>query len=44
VAERERVTVLHYDGDYDLIAHVTGQPVRWVVPTRYPSLSLPQKV
>jgi predicted nucleic acid-binding protein len=32
VAERERVTVLHYDGDYDLIAAVTGQPVQWVVP------------
>jgi len=32
VAERERVTVLHYDGDYDLIAHITGQPMRWVVP------------
>jgi predicted nucleic acid-binding protein len=32
VAERERVTVLHYDGDYDLIAKITGQPARWVVP------------
>jgi len=32
VAERERVTVVHYDGDYELIAQVTGQPVRWVVP------------
>jgi predicted nucleic acid-binding protein len=32
VAERERVTVLHYDGDYDLIAEVTGQPTQWVVP------------
>ena len=32
VAERERVTVLHYDGDYDLIAQITGQPVQWVVP------------
>src|SRR5947209_18780092 len=32
VAERERVTVLHYDGDYDLIAQVTGQPVQWVAP------------
>jgi predicted nucleic acid-binding protein len=31
VAERERVTVLHYDGDYDLIAKITGQPVRWIV-------------
>jgi hypothetical protein len=25
VAERERVTLLHYDSDYDLIAGVTGQ-------------------
>jgi predicted nucleic acid-binding protein len=31
VAEREHVTLLHYDGDYDLIAEVTRQPVRWVV-------------
>ena len=31
VAERERVTVLHFDSDYDLIAHVTGQPMQWVV-------------
>jgi predicted nucleic acid-binding protein len=32
VAEREHVTVLHYDADYDLVAEITGQPVRWVVP------------
>jgi predicted nucleic acid-binding protein len=32
VAERERVTLLHYDGDYDLIAQVTGQSAQWVVP------------
>src|SRR5215470_16201605 len=32
IAERERVTIVHYDGDYDLIARITGQPVRWVVP------------
>jgi predicted nucleic acid-binding protein len=32
VAERERVTVLHYDADYDVIAHVTRQPTQWVVP------------
>jgi predicted nucleic acid-binding protein len=32
VAERERVTLLHYDGDYDLIAEVTRQPMQWVVP------------
>src|SRR3984957_2604373 len=30
VAERERVTLLHYDGDYDIIAQVTGQPAQWV--------------
>jgi predicted nucleic acid-binding protein len=32
VAEREQVTVLHYDSDYDLIAEVTAQPIEWVVP------------
>ncbi len=32
VAERERVVLIHYDGDYDLIAAVTGQPTAWVVP------------
>jgi hypothetical protein len=32
VAEREQVTLVHYDGDYDLIADVTRQPVQWVVP------------
>ncbi|MDH6112773.1 putative nucleic acid-binding protein [Kitasatospora sp. MAP12-15] len=32
VAERHGATVLHYDGDYDMIAKVTGQPTRWVVP------------
>jgi len=32
VAERARVTLLHYDADYDLVASVTGQPVDWVVP------------
>ncbi|GGS53422.1 ribonuclease VapC21 [Planobispora rosea] len=30
-AERHGAVVLHYDGDYDMIARVTGQPVRWVV-------------
>jgi predicted nucleic acid-binding protein len=28
VAGRERVTILHYEGDYELIAQVTGQPVQ----------------
>jgi len=32
VAERERVTVLHYDADYDLITHITMQPTQWIVP------------
>ena len=32
VAERECVTVLHYDGDYDHINAITGQPVQWIVP------------
>ena len=32
VAERERVTLLHYDRDFDLIAHITGQAMQWVVP------------
>lgn len=31
-AERAGLAVLHYDGDYDLIAEVTGQPAEWVVP------------
>ncbi|MDQ3409802.1 MAG: PIN domain-containing protein [Actinomycetota bacterium] len=30
-AERARVTLLHYDADFDLIASVTGQPCEWVV-------------
>jgi predicted nucleic acid-binding protein len=31
-AEIERLTVLHYDADFDLIAEVTGQPSEWIVP------------
>lgn len=31
-AELSRLTVLHYDADFDLIAEVTGQPMEWVVP------------
>jgi predicted nucleic acid-binding protein len=31
-AESAGLTVLHYDADYDRIAAITGQPVRWVVP------------
>lgn len=31
-AEVHGVSVLHYDAGFDLIASVTGQPCRWVVP------------
>lgn len=31
VAERHGATLVHYDEDYDRIAALTGQPVRWVV-------------
>ena len=31
-AEQEGHVVLHYDADFDLIASVTGQPCRWLVP------------
>ncbi|HEX3391993.1 MAG TPA: PIN domain nuclease [Solirubrobacteraceae bacterium] len=31
-AEKAGLTVLHYDADYERIAKLTGQPVRWVVP------------
>jgi predicted nucleic acid-binding protein len=31
-AEKAGLTVLHYDGDFDTIASVTGQPTEWVVP------------
>ncbi|MFI7498953.1 PIN domain nuclease [Streptomyces sp. NPDC049687] len=31
-AELNRRTVLHYDGDFDMIASLTGQPTEWVVP------------
>ncbi|MFI6702799.1 PIN domain nuclease [Streptomyces sp. NPDC050509] len=30
-AQRHRVTVLHYDQDYDQIEEITGHPSRWVV-------------
>jgi predicted nucleic acid-binding protein len=32
VAEREQLTLLHYDSDYDFVAGVTSQPIQWVVP------------
>jgi predicted nucleic acid-binding protein len=31
-AEELKISVLHYDADYDLIASVTGQRCDWVVP------------
>lgn len=31
-AERYALTVLHYDGDYDRIAKITGQAAEWIVP------------
>jgi predicted nucleic acid-binding protein len=31
-AESSRLTVLHYDADFDLIANVTRQACEWVVP------------
>jgi len=32
LAERHGTTLLHYDGDFELVATVTGQPAEWVVP------------
>ncbi|MGO4425355.1 PIN domain-containing protein [Streptomyces sp. MCAF7] len=31
-AELNRRTILHYDGDFDVIASLPGQPAEWVVP------------
>ncbi|HEY7225851.1 MAG TPA: PIN domain nuclease [Micromonosporaceae bacterium] len=31
-AEAHGASVLHYDGDFDRISAVTGQPTEWVVP------------
>jgi predicted nucleic acid-binding protein len=31
-AETAGLSILHYDGDYDLIAEITNQPCEWVVP------------
>ncbi|ONK11102.1 PIN domain nuclease [Streptomyces sp. MP131-18] len=30
-AERHGLTVLHYDGDFDMVQGITGQSMRWVV-------------
>lgn len=32
VAERNNLTVLHYDQDFDRLSEVTRQPTMWVVP------------
>lgn len=32
IAEHHDATVAHYDRDFERIAEVTGQPVRWIVP------------
>ena len=32
LAERQNLTLIHYDADYDFVTTVTGQPMRWVVP------------
>lgn len=32
IAEANRLTVLHYDGDFDMIVSLTGQAAEWVVP------------
>ena len=31
-AEAADATVLHYDGDFDRVAEVTGQAVEWIAP------------
>jgi len=31
-AEAAKLTILHYDADFDLIASVTGQSCQWIVP------------
>src|SRR5712691_3709035 len=31
IAEARDLTVLHYDADFELIAHVTHQPHHWIV-------------
>ena len=32
VAERENLTLLHFDADFDHVVGVTGQPMQWIVP------------
>jgi predicted nucleic acid-binding protein len=31
-AERFSLTVIHYEGDFDRISAITGQPAEWIVP------------
>jgi len=31
IAEQHGVTLIHYDGDFDHVVAITGQPARWVV-------------
>ncbi|MBV8087407.1 MAG: PIN domain nuclease [Chloroflexi bacterium] len=32
IAEARDLTILHYDGDFELIASITGQSHMWIVP------------
>ena len=32
VAERHGLTLVHYDSDFDHVAQITGQAVRWLAP------------
>jgi predicted nucleic acid-binding protein len=32
VAEAREMTILHYDGDYETVAAITGQRHEWIVP------------
>jgi predicted nucleic acid-binding protein len=31
-AEARQMTILHYDGDYEMVAGITGQKHEWIVP------------
>jgi predicted nucleic acid-binding protein len=43
-AQAHRMTVLHYDRDFDTIAAFTEQPTRWVVPAGTADIVLPGQV
>jgi predicted nucleic acid-binding protein len=32
-AEANRLTILHYDRDFETVAEKTGQPTQWIAPT-----------